>query len=306
MAAKLKSIVRFTSHYKILNFTGAPEKDGEFKSSLTLFDANGNLKEEVKYSPEGAVEERIVNIYDSQNKLIEESIHFVLDEAFEKRLIKRNEKGFAVEEEKIYTDGTSERTIYNLDANNNISEVIRYNEDNTIDVRVNLIYDDKNRLVEEKKIDGQDQVLEHRIQSYDAKGNLTEVTEYSPEEKVAYRTVHDYNEAGKNSSSSYYDATNKLIVKSTSLYDERGNLTERFVEDLNSSLGKKTMKFEYDEHGNCTEEATYAANGALISRLSTRFDEIGNPVEEINFAADMTHGGRDEYFGNRYEYEFYE
>ncbi len=302
----LKSIIRYTAHFKLIKFSDAPEKDGEYKSAFTLFDTRGNIQEEVKYSQAGEVEEHIVNVYDANNKLIEESIYYIPENVSEKRVIRRNEKGVALEEEKKYADGSADLTIYEIDGNDNISQVTKYNEDKTVETKVFLVYDDYHRVIEEKKLDGENQVLEHRKQSYDEKGNLTEVTEYSPEENVAYRTVHDYSEAGKNLSSSYYDAMYKLVVKTTSIFDEKGNLIEKYIEDFGSSMSKKTMTFAYDENNNCIEEAAYAANGSLLRRLSTQFDAIGNPVEEINYEVDLTHGGRDEYFGNRYEYEFYE
>jgi hypothetical protein len=305
MGPKLKSIHRFTSHYKLLSFNDAPEKDGEFKSSLMLFDEKGNISEEVKYTREGDVEERIQNTYDANNKLTEESIHFVLDNTFEKRQIKRNAKGLPIEERKEYADGSVDLTLYNLDPQDNIAEVLKFNEDNTLEGKVILAYEN-HKLIEEKKYDGQDQVLEHRKQSYDAQGNIKEVTEYSPEENIAYTTVYEYDQKGNNTSSSYFDANYNLIVKTTSIHDEKGNLTEKFIEDFSSSSGRKTMRFAYDENNNCIEEAVFAANGNLIRKLSTQFDDLGNPIEELNFEVDLSHGGRDEYFGNRYEYEFFD
>jgi hypothetical protein len=305
MDPKLKSIQRYTSHYKLLSFNEAPEKDSEFKSSFMLFDTKGNIVEEIKYTPGAEVEERIINQYDAQNKLIEESIHFVLDNVFEKRTIKRNEKGFATEEKKEYPDGSLDLTIYTLDSNDDIVEVLKYNEDNTLEGKVILSYEN-HKVIEEKKFDEMGQVLEHRKQAYDSKGNIKEIIEFSPEENIAYKTIYDYDKDGYNSASSYFDAHENLIVKTTSIHDEKGNLIEKYIEDFSSSSGRRTMTFGYDDKNNCIEEAVFAANGSLLRKLSTKFDSFGNPIEELNFEVDLTHGGRDEYYGNRYEYEFYE
>lgn len=306
MAQKVKSILCYTAQFKRFNFNESPQREGEYKSALTVFDAHGNIVQEIKYGRDGAIEETIENVYDVRNKLIKESIEYAHDGVTETRVITRDDKGHVTEERKEYADGSFDRTEYKNNESGHVTEVIKYNEDDSIESKITLAYNDKNKLIEEKRFDGENDLVEHRQQTYNEAGNIIEIKEFSPEDGLAYTTFFAYNAAGKNTEISYYDAKGILVMKTVSEFDSKGNVVEKTIEDFASSSAKRINKYVYDDHNNCIEESVTSGSGKLLSSLSIRYDESGNPTEEITYDADLTEAGRDAYFGNRYTYEFFD
>ena len=78
-------------------------------------------------------------------------------------------------------------------------------------------------------------------------------------------------------------------------------MVERIFKDFHS----KSVKMVYDEANRCIEEELYDENNSLVRRTTYEYDEEGILIGDTFFNADLSRGGRDEYTGNRYEYEFY-
>lgn len=302
----IRLITRFTTDYQLLNFSGSPRIQDEYQSGQTFFDVNGNIVKEVRLSRSGAPEEEILYTYNDSGKLIEEQINYIPEGTFEKRVILRNDKGEIVEEQKHFGDNSIELTRYAYDDKGNICEVLKFTEDDVLEGKVVIKYNEDNKPIEELKYDEDGHTIEHHVQKYDSSGHLIEQIEYSPGNEIAFRTVYEVNEKGQVITAEVFNSKGGVISRNKAVYDDKGNVVEKEIEDYTAQIVKKNLKYTYDNNNNCTLEEMYASNGTLLRKITTTFDEGGNPLEEINFESDTSYGGRDECFGSKYVYEFYE
>ncbi|HNP99336.1 MAG TPA: hypothetical protein PKK99_09785, partial [Bacteroidia bacterium] len=161
MSAKIKTVRRFTQRYKNYSFSELmKEADEEFLELVVEMDANGNVLSESKFDQEGELEERNTYTYSPQGKLEEHVLLFAVEDVTERRVLKRNEKGLALEEVKYYGDDAGERSEYVYDEKENIIEIKRYDEEGDFDVREEMKYDDKGSLIERTRIDKNGKVVE--------------------------------------------------------------------------------------------------------------------------------------------------
>src|ERR1019366_3567737 len=102
MARKIKSIKKFSAHYKSFNFA-SPDlvSDNEFLETEILQDEYGNIIQEIKYADDGSVEERNTYKYNTGGKLLEHTLHYEVDDVTEKRILKRDDSGKLLEEQKF-------------------------------------------------------------------------------------------------------------------------------------------------------------------------------------------------------------
>src|SRR5215467_7013565 len=130
MSKKIKTIKKFSAHYKSFNFASPDLKsDDEFLDSEIHQDEKGNVIEEIKYADDGSVEERNTYKYDANGKLLEHILYYEVDDVTEKRMLKRDAKGNLLEEQKFYGDDSGEKTEYIYDGKENVIERKYYDEE---------------------------------------------------------------------------------------------------------------------------------------------------------------------------------
>src|SRR6185295_6425569 len=113
MSQKIKSIKRYNRHFKNFNFSNPQlEAEEEYLESVIHLDENGNTVSEEKFGADDSLEEKNTYTYDANNKLLEHTLLYAVEDMTEKRILKRNEKGKLVEETKYYGDDSGERTEY--------------------------------------------------------------------------------------------------------------------------------------------------------------------------------------------------
>ena len=130
MKKKIKSLKRYNQNYRNFNFSDlTSHADEEFVDMEVLFDDDGNIIEEIKYDSTGEIEEKNSYTFNSNGKLLTHTLLYALDDATEKRVLTRNEKGLLISEIKYYGDDTGEKTEYEYDEKDNVTAIIRYDEE---------------------------------------------------------------------------------------------------------------------------------------------------------------------------------
>ncbi len=280
-----------------------PEKENEYRSSLSVYDDHGNLLEFIKYNDSEEEEEKTISVYDSNNHLMSEETFYVLDDTSEKRTIKRNEQGDAVEEIKTFTDGSESRQEFVYETGANKMNVTHYDEDNKVEFLESFIFSDEKRtdLSEYTKTDPNAKIIENSKFIHDPANNSLIQEYFSAEGNIRSKRIMKFNEHGVELESAEYNEKGEVTSKTYSEYDENGNISRKIIKDFHS----RTVNYQYDEKNRVVVEDLFDENNTLIRRQTYEYDESDNVLEDTYYQIDVTRSGRDEYTGNRYEYEYF-
>lgn len=299
MSNKIKTIRRFHQEFKSFSYTDMrPVDSSEYLEAVTEVDQNGNITIESKFDIDGDLEERNTFTYDQLGKLTEHILYFAIDDVYEKRVLIRDDKGFALSETKYYGDEAGEKTEYEYTSDGKIVGIRHYDEEGDFFQREVLTYDDKNNPHERITYNKEDKKIklitflsgdQYKIidEEYDAKGGLLSRTEIL------------LNEKGKESKAIQTNAHGKLISTVENIYDDRGNVIRRVHKDFHS----KTVKFVYDEQDRLIEQELFDGNGTLLRKNLYDYDDDGNMMSEQTYEIDSSRGGKDKHYALRYEYD---
>src|SRR6266446_6867796 len=105
MSRKIKSIRKYNRYFKTFSFSNTQEvaQEEHLESHIEL-DDKGNALLEEKYDADGELEERNSYTFNPDGKLLEHTLLYAVDDVTEKRILKRDDKGRAIEETKYYGD----------------------------------------------------------------------------------------------------------------------------------------------------------------------------------------------------------
>ncbi len=301
MTKKVKSIRRFNQNYKNFSFSDLTSRaDEEFLELTLLFDEAGNTTEEVKYMKDGQVEEKNSYEYNNVGKLLSHTLLYAVDDVTEKRVLTRDDKGHLLTETKYYGSDSGERTDYEYNDKNNVTAIIRYDEEGEFISREEIIYDDGASLKERKTVDAGGKLIS-RITFTTPVNNEIEETEFNEKDALVSKTVIKFNDKGKEVSVIQTNPQGKVISSVLNAYDENGNI----IEKINKDFYSKKVRYEYNDKNQLTSQEIYDENGLLLRKNMYEYDDDGNLAAEQTYEMDTTRGGRDKHFGTRYEYDFF-
>lgn len=255
-----------------------PEKTG-VKTSITSYDAAGNISQVTTYNPKGV----IVNIekykYDSHGNKTEYSRYAggTGSQAAYQKISKYNDRNLVYEEsgydgvehftnnyryddqgellEIRYMKNTvlSEKRVFSRNGSSTMVSI--YNGTGILSSRLMLRYDDLKNLVEETVYGVNQSELEKKTYNYDDNKNLTEEAKYKLD-KITLKTCYNYNSNGDLVEISEENQGTTRFVKKSYTYDALNNLLQinwrrKGNEDFN------TISYSYDAKGLCTSANTW-------------------------------------------------
>jgi hypothetical protein len=295
----MKTIKKFNRNLKSFGFSDIiQDSEPEYLESVVKLDDKDNLLAEEKFDNQGELEERNTYNYDGNGKLLEHILFYAVEDATERRVLKRDEKGRVIEEVKMYGADAGDKSTYSYNDKDLLIEKGSYDEEGVFMGREQFIYDDKDSLAEHHKYDA-DNKLEERSVFVQKEDKSIELLQYDGKDKLVSKTITKLTEDGKEQSSVQTTADGKLISSVDSVFDEKGNVKERHFKDFYS----KTMRYEYDDQNRCIMQELFDGSSVLLRKNIYEFDDAGNLVKENTYEMDTTRGGRDMHFETRYEYE---
>lgn len=295
---KYKTIHRYNQNYKNFNFSDlTPEPEDEYLELTVELDAEGRVLSESKFSNDGELEERSTYVYGPLGKLIEHELFYVVDDAREKKVLTRNEKGNLVSEVKYYGDEEGARTNYEYDEKDNIVAIVNLDEEGEFVSREEIKYNENGGLAERVILDSEKNITTRTTFNYLSPTQIEEI-ELDGKGQLVSKTLNTFDEKGNELSSVQTNPQGKLISSLTNVYDENGNVIEKIYKDFYS----KRVKNEYDEKNRLVKQEIYDTTGMLVKRNAFVYDDEGNVLEEQNYEMDSSRGGRDRHYGTRYEY----
>ena len=231
-------------NYVRVGFGEAEIRQEAFKALEQTFDENGNLLKEIRFTPDGEVEETTesvfengrqtsTSIFDGTGELIMKT-----DNVYEgDRLLKQV---------KTYGYGSGEEIVH--------EEIVQMEYEDERLYREVVCDDEGERLQKEYGYDGRfcmemkeynedGELTFHYHYTYDASGRLVQVVRDEVLAKDRRTFVYAYDEAGNRAKELVYNYKEELIAKKYIRFDEQKRILEEEVEDLDHYV--KNV-YEYD------------------------------------------------------------
>ena len=254
-----------------------PETTGT-RTSLTKYNASGNVTEIITYNPKGIVMNVEKYRYDDAGNKLEYSRYSGGNEsqlAYQK--ISTYDSRHNITEEKGFDGVEKFSNHYTYDAQGKLSEILYfkngilmekrvfgkdgqktnvsiYNSSGKMISRLLLTFDNKDNLLEETVYGINQDIVERKTYDYDDKKNIRRESKYKLN-KMTLRTTYNYNDAGDLFEILEEGQNGVKFVKKSFSYNSNGNITEikwrrKASEDFNC------ITYFYDEKGICTQSET--------------------------------------------------
>jgi YD repeat-containing protein len=249
------------------------------KTSLTLYDASGNVSQVTTFNPKGQVLNiekykydtrgnkteytryaggtegkaayQKISKYNEKNQVIEES-GFDGVENFKNTYV-HNAQGEMTEIRYLTNNVLKEKRIFTKEGH--VTHVSIYNAAGTITSKLVLTYDAKKNLVEEAVYGVNQSALEKKTYHYDENKNLKEESKYKLD-KITLKTLYNYNSAGNLVDISEESPGSPKFIKKIFTYDAQGNvLGIQWRRKGNEAFNK--ISYTFDSKGLCTTAETF-------------------------------------------------
>lgn len=302
MSEKIKAIKKYSFQFGQRSFGNwADVEDEPVLSSITQYDEQAHLVEEVKYDSDGEIEERHHYKYDNAGRVVEYKMEMPVDEVEESTRTTRNEKGFATSIQKFYGEDGGEKREFTYNCLEEVESVSHYDEEGMLEQKEVFSYDEKKRLMKREVYDGNNLFTKITTFFYGENDLPVEQIEYDGKNNLLNKIVFTHDDHG-----------NEIKVLQTNDKGEKTTVIITQYDDLHRPVHRKSSGFytritqyAYDEKGNLTEESLSDENGMVITRSLHDYDENNRLAADAYYETDLTRGGRDTSLGSRYEYEFY-
>lgn len=273
----IKSVTLMMHNYGIDGFQADELHIETYPHAKTVFDAKGNVLEEISYSRNGEIESRYEHRYDDQGHLLE-TLYFSGEELTDRRTFELRDDGKAGREFKHYLDGSFDTITYQYNDLGQLIGKVTADEDGNIESSMVLDYSGSTLLAEKEK-DGDGTLLSEKSFRYDEHGHLVEFSEWNRENESCIRTVEEYDENGLRMSTSRY-RDGKLRERISYSSDDKGQVA-RMTEE--NEGGVSAYQFEYDETGNILVQEETDRQGEVISRMERTYDAGGRVLDNKVF-----------------------
>ena len=266
----------------------------------TTYDPEGRTLSEIKYNPDGSVEQHYGYAYNEQGVKIadrswDENGELIDDMEYDVDADGRTQFAY-----KNYLDGSKDTVTYRYDDAGNLIEKEVRSEDDEVEFLEKFLYEGGHEIMHESW----DEEGEYKFKEetrWNEKGNIMETKTWVAETQETERIVNEYDEDAELSSVASYDKNGGVIFKVAYKRDDQGRIVE--VRDEMPEKIAVTI-FEYDEHGNAVVQEERNEHAEINSRIVREFDKEGNVTES---EAIFDHHGmaRNQHYVLKYEYEYF-
>jgi hypothetical protein len=229
-----------------------------------LFNAHGDLLEEIEFDEDGTELQKTINEYDSANRLIKSSL-FDSGNFAESTIFEYNDKGQLVKESRSFEEGYPVHVFYSYNGNAMLIEKRTEDDDKELE-RIETF---------EYHPEWTDQIVVHRV--YDEENTLTQETltqwELRDEVVKAKELISEDFIAGHFKRTEFFDPRKRQDSVGFVSYDRKGKVLEVF-------------KIKFDEHGNEIEEKSESVVAGDNFTVTYEHDESGRVTRQIQIQGD--------------------
>lgn len=169
----------------------------------------------------------------------------------------------------LTADEIDEKRVYKYNGNKASVEILKLGKHLTS--KMELLFNDKEQVLEEKFLSLDGKVLEKKTFEYNSNGDIVKEEKHK-NGALFYRIVYEYDSKGNLLNISEESTSKKKFVKKKFGYDNLGRITEYYWkrrpdDDYN------IKNFKYKDDGVCSEEHTYypRTNYKLLTRYEYEF-----------------------------------
>ena len=244
----IKSVTQWTHR-----FTGNTLNETGYKTSVTLYDKNGNAIEVLNYRSNGTISSRLLYKLSESNQRIEYSMYQDPERKELKLSYKQSiyyDKDGKKTQEVIFDGTTGYRITYDYYSDGNLKEIVKWDARNKVDERWVYVYKD----------------------------NITEISTFKPDMVLSSRMIKQNDANGNLISDIRLDNKGNELKKVEQEFDAKGNLTLK-SEYFSGKLGSK-FEYNYNNEGKVSEVVKHFPDGTKFTQSQYKYDKSGSLIEE--------------------------
>jgi len=268
-----------------------------------FFDKNKNKIKEVILSEEGDEEQIITYSYDNDGNLISEKHHFLFDE-IEENTAFEYENNLLVEKKKEFSYGSIETTVF-LYNNHKLPTSIKVLDEDGIEEESEIFeYEGKNLIhyLKQNALVGKDTEIWFK---YDEKNRVIEEKRWSHNDLKTLTTYYDYTNDEDEPNIKIKNDKGAVVEAHIKELNEKKQLVKHEIQTVNNGLKTFITSYEYNELGKITFLETINQSGILERSVIANYDEKGLLTSEIKSEYEVAIGNINT-FTLKYEYTFYQ
>jgi len=286
--------------------SGFNEQLAEETSFLFLeqfFDKKNNKIKEVILSEEGDEEQIIEYNYDEEGKLISEKHHFLFDEIEEKTEF-NYENGLLMEKKKEYSYGSIETTVFSYNNHKLPTSIKVLDEDGQEEESEIFEYEGKNLIhfLKQNALIGKDTEVWFK---YDEKNRLIEEKRWSHNDLKTLTTYYDYTNDDEEPNIKIKNDKGAVIEAHIKHLNEKKQLVKHEIQQVNNGLKTFITTYEYNELDKITFLETINQSGIKERSVIANYDDKGLLTSEIKSEYEVAIGNINT-FTLKYEYTFHQ
>jgi hypothetical protein len=268
-----------------------------------FFDKSKNKIKEVILSEEGDEEQIITYSYDNDGNLISEKHHFLFDE-IEENTVFEYENNLLVEKKKEFSYGSIETTVF-LYNNHKLPTSIKVLDEDGIEEESEIFeYEGKNLIhfLKQNALVGKDTEIWFK---YDEKNRVIEEKRWSHNDLKTLTTYYDYTNDEDEPNIKIKNDKGAVVEAHIKELNEKKQLVKHEIQTVNNGLKTFVTSYEYNELGKITFLETINQSGILERSVIANYDERGLLTSEIKSEYEVAIGNINT-FTLKYEYTFYQ
>lgn len=267
----MDKIIKKASAYTKLKVPGSVE----FLSSVQEYTTEGNLLFNKEFDQDGNLDSVIEMDYDENDLLKKEATIHVKDGFEERKSYEYDENAKLISQRIDYHGGAWSIKKYKRNNQEKSLEIITLDEENQLEEKEILMFDDKNRLISRAEYDEKEKLKEKTISIYDDQNDLIiRKEEYNKKNKIEKVHLYFYNKEKKLEGIKTENRKGKLLDWVKLEYDDKGSVI------MQKSMSGVALVLEHDYDKRITVEKQHDNSGALVNEIISEKDEYGNVIKE--------------------------
>ena len=268
-----------------------------------FFDKNKNKIREVILSEEGDEEQIITYNYDSDGNLISEKHHFLFDE-IEENTVFKFENNLLIEKKKEFSYGSIETTVFSYNDHKLPVSIKVLDEDGQEEESETFEYEGKNLIhfLKQNALIGKDTEIWFK---YDEKNRVIEEKRWTHNDLKTLTTYYDYTNDEDEPNIKIKNDKGAVVEAHIKQLNEKKQLVKHEIQQVNNGLKTFITSYEYNELGKITFLETINQSGIKERSVIANYDEKGLLTSEIKSEYEVAIGNINT-FTLKYEYTFYQ
>ena len=271
MAKKIKSVISYT--YDFQQFGVLRSQDfKKYLDSKEFFDEQGNVIEQIKYTPDAKEEERTINHYDEKNRLTKQVREFIQNGTTESVEVNHNDALGITEEIRFYNGEAGEKVLVKRNEQGDVIEQVEYDEDGEQLSRETYSYLEQGLVSEECRYNESDVLVKKVLNTYNKEKKMVKQRLTFPEgDDQPYTLTIEYPEPLKQKGMATYD-NGEIKFETLDVFDTKGREVEAHFLDPESSDESWQLKRAYNEQGKPLFREQYNGDDVLIFRNDYEYE----------------------------------